>query len=477
MLRRLILNSGMLFTGQLVVKILGLVWLAVVARHLGDSGFGYLSFSLSLAGLFGIFVEFGFSYVLTRTVARRPEEAPEFFSNVLGLRLALSCVSVPLTLTVSLVTGATSSSLMPVLIASLSAAAAGVYATSGSYFFGRERMEYPSVIMVGGKVLSIVIGLMIVRLGGGIAWIALVFLLEPLLNVALSIPILSREFGVRFRPAFRPSTYVLLIREAAPFVLTLAVGIAFFRIDVVMLSAMQGARQVGWYSAGYRLLEGLVYLPAALISTLFPVISKLKSSSDANLVPAVSRAWEFMISLALPTAVTLILLSDGIVSLLFGDQFLETVPVLRLIGAALFFVFINNLLGTVLGAVDRQFAHFYCSLAGLAVNVAINLLWIPRYAHIGAAGATLLTQGLLCATLALLVHRFTGASPGGVRLAKIGISGLCMSAVCLAAKGVSWPGALISAWVVYLAGLLLLKAVTPRERELVLKAIGIRRGS
>lgn len=475
MLRKVLFNSGMLFAGQLVVKILGLVWIAIIARHLGDAGFGYLSYALSLAGLFGVLVEFGFSYVLTRAVARSPGETAACVSNILGMRLALTCVSVPLTLAASLYTGATSSTLLPVLIAALATAVAGIGATSTSVFFGRERMEYPSVIMVGSKVASILIGLLVVRMGGGIVWIALLFLLEPLMNLVISIPILSREFGVRFVPVFRRSSGMPLFREALPFVLTMALGMIYFRIDVVMLSAMQGAQAVGWYSAGYRLLEGLVYLPGAFINTLFPVMARLKSSSDAKLAPAVSRAWEFMAALALPAALTLIILSEGIVAVLFGDQFMETVPVLRLIGAALFFVFVNNLLGTMLGAIDRQMAHFYASLAGVVVNVLLNLWWIPKYAHVGAAGATLLTQGLVFALLSFLVFRYLGARPGGLRLLKLAACGILMSVVLLATRSLPLGVALASGSGAYIAALFLVNALTPEEKRLVRSAIGMRR--
>ena len=293
MLRRILFNSGVMFAGQAAVKILGLVWLAIVARHLGDARFGHLTYAFSLGSLIGILVEFGFSSVITRAVARRPEEAARYFSNVLSLRMSLSVISFPLTVLVALHTGATASTLGPVYIAAISTSLAGLYATSNAVFFGREKMEFPSIIMVVSKLVAILVGLLVVRMGLGIVWIALVFLLEAALNLAISIPVLSRQMGFRFVPMLDIAFWRSLIREATPFALALVLGLIYFKIDVVMLSAMKGSRHVGWYSAGYRLLEGLVYLPAAFINTMFPALSRLKTTSADRLRTAVAGAWEY----------------------------------------------------------------------------------------------------------------------------------------------------------------------------------------
>ncbi len=475
MLRRVLFNSSVMFAGQVTVKILGLVWLAIIARHLGDARFGHLTYAFSLGSLIGILVEFGFSSVITRAVARRPEEAARYFSNVLSLRMTLSVISIPLTVFIALHTGATTATLGPVYIAAISTSIAGLYATSNSVFFGREKMEFPSIIMVVSKLVAILVGLLVVHLGLGMVWIALVFLLEAALNLVISMPVLSRQMGFRFTPKVDFAFWRLLIREATPFALALVLGLVYFKIDVVMLSAMKGSRHVGWYSAGYRLLEGLVYLPAAFINTVFPTLSKLKTTSEDRLRTAVAGAWEFMMAFGLPMALGLALVSDRIVWTLFGEGYVETIPVLRWIGAALFFVFINNFLGVVLGAIDRQKITFYCSLVGVVVNVALNLILIPRYAHLGAARATLVTQVLLAGLFSFLVIRYTGVRLSPARLVKLAVSGCTMTAVLLAWDSLNLAGAVAVGAGVYAATLLLTRAIRPEERKQIRDAVLSRR--
>ncbi|MCK4546661.1 MAG: flippase [Candidatus Eisenbacteria sp.] len=471
MLRRVIFNSSVMLAGQVIVKVLGLVWLAIIARHLGDARFGYLTYAFSLASLLGILIEFGFSSVITRAIARRPEESARYLSNVLSLRLGLSAIAIPLTVLVALHTGATRTTLTPVYVGAAATAVAGLYAISSSIFFGREKMEFPSMILVGSKLAAILVGLWVVHLGAGIAGIALVFLLEPVLNLLVSVPVLSRQFGLKFVPGLDFRFCRHLISEALPFALALALGLVYFKIDVVMLSAMKGSQCVGWYSAGYRLMEGLVYLPAAFVNTVFPTFSKLKNSSGDQLRTAVARSWEFVAAFALPTALGLILISDRIVLTLFGDGYLETIPVLRWIGAALFFVFINNLLGVLLGAIDRQKTHFYCSLLGVIVNVSLNLYLIPRQAHLGAAKATLITQVLLLVLLSVLAVRFTRVRLSGTRILKITFSGALMAGALLYWNELPLIAALALGAGVYLVGHFVPRAVTRENRREMRDAI------
>ncbi len=465
MLRRIVLNSGAMLTGQVIVKTLGLVWLAIIARHLGDEDFGRLTYSFSLASLVGIIVEFGFSPVIVRAVSRNPKEAGRYLSNTLSLRLGLSIFTVPATIAISLFTGATTSTLGPVWIAAIATSAAGIYAISNSIFFARERMEFPAIIMVVSKLLAITVGLWVVSRGAGIVWVALVFLLEALLNLVLSVIIVRRQFALPYVPRLELPFCRKLLRAALPFALAQALGLVYFKIDVVMLSAMKGSQVVGWYSAGYRLLEGLIYLPAAFITAIYPTLSRLKTPSPEKLRTTVERSWEFIIAFALPLALGLALTGDRIVPAFFGEQFLPAIPVLHWIGASLFFVFINNYLGVLLGAIDRQGVHFYASLAGVILNVSLNLYLIPRYAHIGAARATLITQLLLTILLSILVVRMIRVRLSAVRLLKIFFAAALMAAVLVFWQNLPLAGEILLGAGVYLAALLVTRTLTPMERR------------
>lgn len=422
-------------SGQVAVKALGLLWLVVVARHLGESGFGFLNFALSLTAIFSVLVEFGFSPVITRAVARDAGVAEDYLANVLGLRLLLSLVAVPLTVAVSLLTGADRGTIAPVLVCAATMVTSAVWATPNAVFVARERMGTPSLVITVSKVVALAVGLLLVARGAGILALAAVFLLEGVLNVAIGTPLLTRVLGVRVRVALDPVLCRRLLREAAPFALTLALGLLYFKLDVVMLSAMKGSEAVGWYSAAFRLLEGLVYLSAAFVATMFPVLSRLRTTSEEQLRSTTRRAVEVVVGIALPMAVALVVLAAPIIRILYGDGYAASEPVLRWIGASLFFVFAGNFLASVLNAVDRQKACFWVTLAGVGLNVSLNLALIPRMAESGAAVATAVTQAVIAASLFILVQCTVRPGVDAARLAKIGLGTAAMAGTLVALSG------------------------------------------
>ena len=69
------------------------------------------------------------------------------------------------------------------------------------------------------------------------------------------------------------------LTEAWPMAAAAVSVIIFFRIDVVMISVIQGTTAVGFYSVAYTLSEASLVIPGVFISSLFPVLSKLHRDS------------------------------------------------------------------------------------------------------------------------------------------------------------------------------------------------------
>ncbi|MGQ0723479.1 MAG: flippase [Candidatus Eiseniibacteriota bacterium] len=471
MIKRIALNTIAMVSGQAAVKALGLLWLVVVARHLGEAGFGFLNFALSLTAIFSVLVEFGFSPVLTRDVARDAGVAEDYLANVLGLRLVLSLVVVPLTVAVSLLTGADRGTLAPVLVLALTMVTSAVWAAPNSVFVARERMGHPSVVITISKLVALGVGLVLVSRGAGLLAVASVFLLEGVLNLAVGIPLLTRVLGVRVRVALDPALCRRLLREAAPFALTLAFGLLYFKLDVVMLSAMKGSEAVGRYSAAFRLLEGLVYLSAAFVGTMFPVLSRLHATSEEQLRSTTRRALDAVVAFALPAAVALMMLAAPIIRILYGPDYAGSVPVLRWIGAALVFVFAGNLLASVLSAVDRQKDCLRVTVAGVALNLALNLALIPRLAELGAAVATTVTQAMVAAAMFALVQRHVRPGVDAVRQAKIFLATAALAATLFALLQSGFLLAVVAGTVAYLAVLAGTRVLTAEERRQVRAAV------
>ncbi|MGD0228370.1 MAG: polysaccharide biosynthesis C-terminal domain-containing protein, partial [Terriglobia bacterium] len=92
--------------------------------------------------------------------------------------------------------------------------------------------------------------------------------------------------------------------------------------------------------------------------------------------------------------------------LLFGPKFLQAVFSFQVLMLAALFLFLNNTCGIALTAVGQQRWAPRITIAGLGLNVILNLLLIPRLDYLGSSYATLATEifVLVFAYLALRPH-------------------------------------------------------------------------
>jgi O-antigen/teichoic acid export membrane protein len=70
-------------------------------------------------------------------------------------------------------------------------------------------------------------------------------------------------------------------------------------------------------------------------------------------------------------------------------------------------------------AARRQGLWTVVAITGLGVNVGLNLWAIPRWGHLGAAWATLVTEGVVLVLCLLVVRRIVDLRPDGRATVKI----------------------------------------------------------
>src|SRR3990167_2773138 len=82
------------FTLALVLqKIISFTYFVLIARAIGPADLGKYYFAISFTSIFGIFIDIGQSSVLTREVARRPNDTARLFSSVFLIKLPLALLS------------------------------------------------------------------------------------------------------------------------------------------------------------------------------------------------------------------------------------------------------------------------------------------------------------------------------------------------------------------------------------------------
>lgn len=181
-----------------------------------------------------------------------------------------------------------------------------------------------------------------------------------------------------------------------PLGLSTILNLMFNNFDTVMLGAMTSAREVGRYSAAYKVLFvvfGGYYL---LTQSLYPKLSRAKG--EARLRRLLRNALLGVVAVGTLVALVALVWAPSILRVIYGSD-LHAVGLLRLLSIAIPMDFCAALLGTVL--VSRGFDKpvLWGAIAATAFNVAINFWLIPRQGAMGAAWATLASYVVLLVVL------------------------------------------------------------------------------
>jgi O-antigen/teichoic acid export membrane protein len=267
------------------------------------------------------------------------------------------------------------------------------------------------------------------------------------------------------RPLLRmaPDLWPKLLRGGLPFMLTSIFVMIYFKIANVFLARMEGDAAVGLYDSAANLIYPLTVISSAIISAVFPVISRYFHSDRERAVAGFTQAAKYSFLIALPLAAGIFFLADPVMRLLYSEAYLPAVAVLRIICWLIPVIFTTNMLGNTLGAVDKQEIVFGISVANAMVNVTLNFLLIRAWGINGAALATVLTEigGFFMLSHYLKKH-FAPVQFRGTVL-RILVSTLVMLPVLLLRDVLALPLLVPAAMAVYSAALFATRAVSMEE--------------
>jgi len=396
--RRYFANTAWLIFEKSVRILYYLVIGSWVVRYLGPAQFGTLSFAQSLVGLFAPLSALGLTNVLSLHLVKQPEKIPTYLSTSLGLML-IGCVVSYVGINILLLLhgyGAITNN--AVLIIGFCA----FFQTStlfDSYYQSAVRGKMLVYSGLTGMALSSLVKVALILLKASFTS----FVISYVFDVAIIFIILLAFFKKdvpRFSLAlFSRSTAVELLGEAWPYILSGLLVTIYMRIDMIMIKELMTDVSVGQYAAAVRISEAWYFIPVIIVGSLYPAIVNAKQVSEKLYLDRLSSLYFVMFYMAVAVSVVSSLLSGVFVQTLFGAAFSQASGVLMIHIWASIFVFVGVSSDKWLLTEGLQIYSAINGLLGAILNIALNLVLIPRIGIQGAAWATLISyafSGYIC---------------------------------------------------------------------------------
>ncbi len=188
----------------------------------------------------------------------------------------------------------------------------------------------------------------------------------------------------QIKPHLRPIGYLF----AGTFFTTL-----YRKIDITMLSALSGETASAYYAYAFRIMEMALLACTAISEVFLPRLSYCYVNDQKEFFKILRGGIQILVFLAFPLTIGLILLAPQAIQILFGWKFFPAVDALRLMAILIVVKSLGDLvcyqLAICTGNENKRLPAYF---AAAVANVILNLLLIPRLAHIGAVIATVVSE-------------------------------------------------------------------------------------
>jgi O-antigen/teichoic acid export membrane protein len=408
-----LLNLG----GAVAAALLNFVLVVVVTRRLGAVGAGSFFVAIAMFSVMSNTLELGADTGLVRMIPRlvahdRTADIRSMVTAALVPVLAASAVAAVL-----LYAGADQAArlfarsrpsevagLVRILAVFLPVSALYTVLVAGTRGFGTM---VPSVLVdrIGKPLTQPILVLAATTLGAGVTGVVLGWSI-PIAVGTLAIGVWFVSLARRTERAGALAPARAGIRRIAGefWAFTGPRGFAgFFQVailwaDTLLIGALRTTREAGVYAAATRYVLVATFAIVAILQVVGPKLSELLARRDpggAQRVYQTSTAW--LVLLTWPVYITCLLFAPALLSI-FGPGFAGGRPPLLILAAAM-------LVATAVGPVDvvllmagKSWWNLANTLAALTLNIALNLVLIPRYGITGAGiawAATVLVNNLV----------------------------------------------------------------------------------
>ena len=376
-------NFSALAVLQAMRYLIPFIVLPYVTPIIGVTHFGEIAVAYAIALIFQTVVNFSFDFIGARDVARNREDmgkVSEIVSTILCARIVLYVIAFVLLGGIVLAVPKFRE-IWPLILISVATAFFSMN-VSEWFFQGIEKMEHITIVNVISRVVYIVLIFTFIKERED-------YLLYPIFNLLgfvmasmYSIVMMTRRYKCRLHiPPFSKILDSFKIGKDL-FVNQVCMSLCI-NLPNILLGTISGSAAAGLYDAAGKLHNAGKHSIDVLNRTFFPFLSRQMDKHTGY------RRINFFFSLLL--AVLLFFLAPLLIRLLYSDEFLPAIPLLRILAVSVFFTGISSAYGVnYLLLIGREKLLRNITLTVTLLGVVLFVVLTYLYSTVGAAVAVVI---------------------------------------------------------------------------------------
>ena len=390
--KKYVSNISWLLIEKLFKIFVGLFIGIWIARYLGPTQFGLLSYAQSFVGFFGAIASLGFDSVLVRELVKNSSLSKDFLGTAFILKLIATLFSILLLYFISIIVNDKYENILIMIISiSLIFKAFNVI---DIFFQSKVISKYSVYSNIFALFVSSIVKIFLIFFKAPLIAFVFVIVFETFL---VSISYLywylkvSGEFFFK-KIKFNFNIAKNLLKSGLPLLLSSMAVALYMRVDQIMIQNMIDSRAVGNYAVAVKLSEVFYFFPGIIVNSLFPSVITAKKMSDKLYYERFKFLFMLVFVICLISALIIVVFGKDIIDLLYGEKYLDASKVLIIHIWTGIFVSLGLVSGKWYIIENLENYLFFRTILGLILNIILNFFLIPILNIEGAAIATLISQ-------------------------------------------------------------------------------------
>lgn len=202
-----------------------------------------------------------------------------------------------------------------------------------------------------------------------------------------------------------------LKRHLKPIMLLVVVNLAieiYTLVDTTMIGYFCEEKFVAFYGYGSKINKIFIQIMHTFTMVIVPRIAfHYHEGNKDEFNRILSVTFKVICLLGVPLIIGVFFCSDYAVTLLYGNVYLRSAKVLRILSLAVLVSPIGYLLGSrVMLVTNNESKMPLCVGAGAVVNVILNWVLIPKYLEFGAAVASIISEIVVMMVYMIFSHQY-----------------------------------------------------------------------
>lgn len=406
-IKRLVTNLLSVGAIQILNYAFPLLTLPIITRIIGPDKFGSINFASSVVGYFTLFISYSFGLTAVKELSANSfniEARNQIFSDVFYTRIFLLALST-LLFVYGLSTIDNLKSIERILICTFYTCIS--VAVSQEWLFqAMQDLSKIAILNLISKVIFSALVLYFINDPEDSYWYALALSIANITMSLITFGWALRRYKLKFVRIDLNRIFFLIWNEKV-FFLSICIITFYVNINIIVLGVFRTDLEVGYYSAGIKLISIVqVLIALGLTQAVFPFISRAFADSIDIGLQYVRRIMPFVVWFGFVGGCVIFFGADLFINFFYGSDFFPAILVCKILAFLPLIIAVSHIAGTHVALnLKMQKVFLIINIIGALVCVILNLFFVKKIGYVGSAISWLLTEFLILVMFYIFLKR------------------------------------------------------------------------